>query len=70
MKILAPFSLYRDLGCHFGCHLKWAGADGILAAIRLLRSSVGNDQTFDCCQQTGIDSRVSLCGINASARSR
>lgn len=29
MKILAPFSLYFDFGCHFGCHPNGASPDQI-----------------------------------------
>ena len=29
MKILAPFSLYLDFGCHFGCHPNGARPDQI-----------------------------------------
>ena len=70
MKILAPFSLYFDFGCHFGCHPNRAGPDRIYLRRDSRWCGREGPKIRFALLQTGSNSRDSLCSINASARSR
>jgi len=69
MKILAPFSLRFDFGCHFGCHQNAASPDQIYCAMIPLAQLREGLEIRALLLQTGRNSRDSLRSTNASVRS-